>query len=392
MDLSKLGLTREDYITALYLADRFFSIRNQRQSKDMAEWDGEQSAYGIIICISACVLTIMLYMSLFGGRMDYTAIRWHMINCSVWGLVHLGHYASFAEKAPFPQWIQVIEWRRQKERVECFTRSVFPAGMFFVMIERMLLTCAPSLADKRIFNSIFAFLLIPFLNAVMVFCFFAQYMDYVWYYNPIEMFNIVTYVLFLLLFVVYFVFCLFGSCCCCCVLFSKKRGRKTPATFVDMWLLLIYALIPLVMYGPSFGLTTVSFVTKNLMTYILQSEFFQKIMSGGGGDDDDKGGFLSGLMPDISTLMNIMAKALSALPWFLLVFPVVQVILAILCVRTYREQFFFLLTCGRCYNHRYKEDNDSVQKNWTIGGVQPIPIFASADAAPVKMDCGPPPV
>lgn len=112
---------------------------------EMPEWDSDIAAYGVITAITVAVLIIMLYMALFGKRMQSTALRWHVINCSFWGIVHMvqlfsysfhnnvmfkAHYSSFAEKAPFPHWIQIKEWRQSKVQVECFMRSVFPAGEF----------------------------------------------------------------------------------------------------------------------------------------------------------------------------------------------------------------------------------------------------------------------
>lgn len=90
--------------------------------------DPDSVAFGIIVCASVPVLILVLYMSVFGRRMRWTGIRWHVINCTVWGLLHLAHSSSFADKAPFVNWIRDPEWVDKKTQVECLTRSIFPAG------------------------------------------------------------------------------------------------------------------------------------------------------------------------------------------------------------------------------------------------------------------------
>lgn len=55
--------------------------------------------------------------------------------------------------------------------------------------------------------------------------------------------------------------------------------QHTVFTFIEMWLLFPYALIPDIMYGPSFGMTSVQFVLKFFYEWILKSG----ILDGGGG-------------------------------------------------------------------------------------------------------------
>ena len=93
--------------------------------------DPDMIAFGVIVCVSVPTLLLLLYMSVFGRRMGWTAIRWHVINCTIWGLLHLAHTSSFAEKAPFANWITDQEWSDRKVQVECLTRSIFPAGTLF---------------------------------------------------------------------------------------------------------------------------------------------------------------------------------------------------------------------------------------------------------------------
>uniref|UniRef100_A0A1I7WY78 G_PROTEIN_RECEP_F1_2 domain-containing protein n=1 Tax=Heterorhabditis bacteriophora TaxID=37862 RepID=A0A1I7WY78_HETBA len=54
-----------------------------------SEVDVDRTIYGIFICVSACACILMLYMAIFGRRMTYTALRWHILNCGFWGLLHL---------------------------------------------------------------------------------------------------------------------------------------------------------------------------------------------------------------------------------------------------------------------------------------------------------------
>ncbi|KAK5974123.1 hypothetical protein GCK32_015189, partial [Trichostrongylus colubriformis] len=124
-------------------------------------------------------------MGLFGRRMRRTAIRWHVINCSWWSILHLVSYGAFAEKAPWPEFIVSEDWRESSKEVECFTRSIFPFGMLMVYVEAMILIRKPHMGDNWIFNTIFFFLLIPYLNAIALFCFFAKWMETTWFYPPI---------------------------------------------------------------------------------------------------------------------------------------------------------------------------------------------------------------
>uniref|UniRef100_A0A1I7WYA7 Uncharacterized protein n=1 Tax=Heterorhabditis bacteriophora TaxID=37862 RepID=A0A1I7WYA7_HETBA len=201
-------------------------------------------------------------------------------------------------------------------------------GMFFIYIESILLTFSPDLANNWLFCFVFAFLIIPILNGLMVFCFFAQWMDVNWYYTPIDMFNLVTYLLFCVMTFIYLIFCLIGSCMCCYTI-SNKKGKclftitiqRTMRTFIDMWLLLPYALVPCIMYGPSFGFTSIGFITKHLMKWLMNSGFLE-------GDHD------------MTWALDFMSTALNLLPWFVLLFPLVHLYIGIIFYYNYRFKRF----------------------------------------------------
>ncbi|CAB3404394.1 unnamed protein product [Caenorhabditis bovis] len=322
----------------------------------------DQIAYGVISCVTVGVLIVMIYLSLFGQRIRSTAIRWHVLNCSAWGILHLISYASFAEKAPWPNYITNQDWRNTAKQVECFTRSVFPAGMIFVYVESILLTNVPKLANNLFFNFIFFFLLIPLLNFIMVFCYHAHYMDVVWFYEPMDMFNLVTYVLFVVFTLIYFIWCLIGSCMCCATIAAKNPGPRSVSTYADMWLLFPYGLVPSIMYGPSFGMTAVGFAMKHLLTWVLESG----LLGGGGG----------GGSAHMDLLIQVMTNAILAMPWFVLLFPLVQSILTLLCIRMYREQLFFMLSCGRVYEGpKHKIGQSSAKNEWASSSVGPPPLY-----------------
>ncbi|EYB89524.1 hypothetical protein Y032_0230g2936 [Ancylostoma ceylanicum] len=325
-----MPISRQDALKAIQIAKTL--IRLNGKHRDMSgPPDPDRTAYGVVICVSGAACILLLYMALFGRRMRRTAIRWHVMNCSWWGILHLASYGSFAEKAPWPNYIISPEWTDSSKQVENFSRSIFPCGMFFVYIEVMITTCVPRLADNWIFNLIFFILVIPVLNIIVLFCFFAQWMAVEWFYTPVDFLTLLTYVLFCIMTAVYFLFCLFGSCLCCYTVASKKPQKRTVFTFVDMWLLFPYALIPDIMYGPSFGMTSVQFVFKFLYDWIKDSG----LLEGGG---------------DTTFVLDLMTAALNALPWFVLFFPLVQAMLAVVCIKMFRQQFFFLLSCGRLYN------------------------------------------
>lgn len=103
--------------------------------------------------------------------------------------------------------------------------------MVFIYIEQMILVCSPKLANNRFFNGVFALLLLGGVNGLVIFCFAAMYMDTVWWYNPIELFNLLTYVLFFQTTFFYFIFCLFGSCCCCAVCLRRSKGNASRSPF-----------------------------------------------------------------------------------------------------------------------------------------------------------------
>ncbi|KAK6748600.1 hypothetical protein RB195_001304 [Necator americanus] len=130
---------------------------------------------------------------------------------------------------------------------------------------------------------------------------------------------------------VYFIFCLFGSCLCYLTVISKKSQKRTLRNFVDMWLLFPYALIPAIMHGPSFGVTFLKFAMELLYEWLKES------------------GLLDG-EGDSTFIHHLIAAALDALPWFVLLFPLVQAILAVICIEIFRQQFFFVFTCARVYD------------------------------------------
>ncbi|XGW30595.1 hypothetical protein V3C99_009507 [Haemonchus contortus] len=296
--------------------------------------DPDKTAYGVMIGVSGAACILLLYMALFGQRMRRTAIRWHIINCSWWSILHLVSYGSSAEKAPWPNFIISEDWRDSYKEVECFTRSIFPFGMIFVYFEAMIRTCAPSLSDNWIFNMIFFLLLIPYLNIIAMFCFFAKWMEVEWFYPPVEFLNLFTYVIFCLVTLVYLIFCLIQSGFCCFVIFSRNNHKRTVYTFIDMWLLFPYGLIPAIMYGPSFGFTSLEFVRKFLLKWLMENGFVGGVGEGG---------------EFMQTMMKVAEYALTAMPWFVLLVPLAQVLLAVICIEMFREQFFFAFSCGRFY-------------------------------------------
>lgn len=56
---------------------------------DTTPVDPDKTAYGVIICVSGVACVMLLYMAVFGRRMRRTAIRWHVMNCSWWSMLHL---------------------------------------------------------------------------------------------------------------------------------------------------------------------------------------------------------------------------------------------------------------------------------------------------------------
>ncbi|CAJ0601038.1 unnamed protein product [Cylicocyclus nassatus] len=325
--------------------------------------DPNRTVYGVVICVSAAACILLLYMALFGRRMPRTAIRWHVINCSWWSLIHLASYGSYAEKAPWPEYIKLPGWSENARGVELFSRSIFPCGIFFVYIEMMILVCVPRLIHNWVFNLIFFILVVPVLNFIVLFCFFAKWMAVEWFYRPIDFLNIFTYFLFCIMTLIYFIFCLFGTCLCCHTVTSRRKQNRSVYTFVDMWLLFIYGLIPNIMYGPSFGFTSVEFVFKFF------SDWFEQIS--GGGEGEGEGG-LGGII-DMSMIFHIMTGILNALPWLVLLFPLVQVILAIICIKSFRQQFFFLFTCGRVYSGSPAKTPNSEKERALEGSTQSLP-------------------
>ncbi|CAI2339452.1 unnamed protein product [Caenorhabditis sp. 36 PRJEB53466] len=297
---------------------------NTASAKQVAD----QVAYGVISCITVGVLIVMLYMSLFGQRIRATAVR------------------------------------------RMFTRSVFPAGMVFVYLEQIVLTIAPRLANSIIFNAIFFLLLVPFLNGLMIFLYFAHYMDVVWFYEPIDLFNLVTYLLFVIFTVIYFLFCLFGTCLCCATMTTKKPTSRTTSTFADMWLLFPYGVVPSIMYGPSFGMTSVGFAMKYLLTWVLESG----LLTGGSSSSSSD----SSSLIDMNLLMQVATNAILAMPWFVLLFPLVQSLLALVCLRMFREQFFFMISCGRIFEGKRAKIGMVKSDEWNVSSIGPPPLYPSS--------------
>lgn len=87
-------------------------------------------------------------------------------------------------------------------------------------------------------------------------------------------------------------------------------------------------------------------------------------------------------------MLDFVTASLNALPWFVMLFPLVQSLLAIVCITPYREQvppdgppsstapfqFFFLVTCGRCYHDKRANnlyESKKLGSEWTLGGSRP---------------------
>ncbi|ETN82734.1 hypothetical protein NECAME_07845 [Necator americanus] len=152
--------------------------------------DPDKTGYGVVICVFEPNSNKMARDQLF-----------------------VASYSALAEKAPWPNYILIPEWKE----------------------------------DAR------------------------QWMEVGWFYSPIDFLNIFTYVLFCIMTAVYFIFCLFGSCLCYLTVISKKSQKRTLRNFVDMWLLFPYALIPAIMHGLSFGVTFLKFAMELLYEWLKES-------------------------------------------------------------------------------------------------------------------------
>nr|CDJ89450.1 Protein Y9C2UA.1, isoform b [Haemonchus contortus] len=88
------------------------------------------------------------------------------------------------------------------------------------------------------------------------------------------------------------------------------------------------------MYGPSFGFTSLEFVRKFLLKWLMENGFVDGAGEGG---------------EFMETVMKVAEYAITAMPWFVLLVPLAQVLLAVICIEMFREQFFFVFSCGRFY-------------------------------------------
>ncbi|PAV59623.1 hypothetical protein WR25_08208 [Diploscapter pachys] len=124
------SMTQEQATEGMNILKRAYELMHPNMPDEDAVKNADQTAAGLITCVSACFLILMILMTLFGQRMKRIGIRWHVLNCSIWGLLHLAHNASFGDtnKAPWPGYIKDQQWVDAAKQVECFTRSVFPAG------------------------------------------------------------------------------------------------------------------------------------------------------------------------------------------------------------------------------------------------------------------------
>lgn len=122
-----------------------------------------------------------------------------------------------------------------------------------------------------------------------------------------------------------------------CSIANDYLFQRTTSTFADMWLLFPYGMIPSIMYGPSFGMTSVAFAMKYLLTWVLESGMLGG-SSGGSSGGTGGGSSSGGSLIDMNFLMQVATNAILAMPWFVLLFPLVQSVLALVCLRMFREQ------------------------------------------------------
>ncbi|GMT24736.1 hypothetical protein PFISCL1PPCAC_16033, partial [Pristionchus fissidentatus] len=325
-----------------------------------------QTGHAVVYALAVGFNLLLLYMSIFGQRMTWRAIRWHIINVSVWNIVGTVFYASFSERTPWADYIhnQGIEDYYAYIKQFCFT--AFHNGMILVFIESLIVFFCPSLDNSFFFSLVWFLLICVFANGAMLFCFLARIVwgsevDKMFWYDPMCLYQVVIVLVFGVIIIPVYILCAIIASVLSCICRMKQRGRH----HFELWSTLIYGLIPY----PAFILTTgfmfAQFITLKYPEVFawaqeIMMNLFRKPPAPGNGGTGGTGGNVGA--PSFVEILRLLGEILNffveLITWTEASLPLLEAILAIVFFLGYFQQFLFIISCGRFFNGKRRFDNE----------------------------------
>ncbi|GMT06349.1 hypothetical protein PENTCL1PPCAC_28523, partial [Pristionchus entomophagus] len=201
---------------------------------------GQAVVYGLAVGFNL----VLIVMSIIGKRMTWRAVRWHVLNSSVWNIVFTVFYASYGERTPWKGYIQNADCSITVKKIFRINKNKYNSGMVFVFIETLIVFFIPTLDNNFIFSMLWLVLICGFSNACILFCFLARIIwsdavvDETWWYDPITFYQIVIMCLFIILIPVYLIIAIVASIISCICKIKHRVHHH-----LELWGTLIYGLV-----------------------------------------------------------------------------------------------------------------------------------------------------
>ncbi|GMS95897.1 hypothetical protein PENTCL1PPCAC_18072, partial [Pristionchus entomophagus] len=170
---------------------------------------------GVVYVLAVAFNLLLLYFSLFGQRMPYRAVRWHILNVSVWNIVSTVFYSSYGDHTPWMNYMHNANVEHYYGYIKQFCFTTFHNGMILVFIESLIVFFIPSLDNSFLFSMFWLFLICGLANATLLFTFlarvrpftllFSRKVNAMFWYDPISLYQVSLVVIFTHSFVIYLI-------------------------------------------------------------------------------------------------------------------------------------------------------------------------------------------
>ncbi|KAI1704121.1 hypothetical protein DdX_14485 [Ditylenchus destructor] len=354
--------------------------------------------YGVVLVISFALVLLQIYLTVAGRRMRLHPIRWITLTYSCWNVFHLLMFSDASAHTPWSKWLADPGIVDNRNWLEMLTLTMFPLGMTMITPFMILQYAFPSVDRKALCQWMFWVPWLIILNVLPI----LLYRSYWWALDsktktlsawavPIEVYC------FLVLFlayvsIIYLLIAIIITLIHYLVTQSSSRWPKSKNTvgrsakLVDLLLFFPLFFIPLLMRSAILGVNLATFAMTKLLPLLTPAPDNTTPAPGGG----------SGIPNVPMWVMNLALTILTSMEDLELFTPMVEVLLTIICVRMYREQYANLVTC----HQQYIGDEDGAinlcctvkisRKRLTPGkvtvypAVQPVATMVAPAGEPVK--------
>ncbi|KAI1714165.1 hypothetical protein Ddc_11482 [Ditylenchus destructor] len=314
--------------------------------------------YGVVLVISFALVLLQIYLTVAGRRMRLHPIRWITLTYSCWNVFHLLMFSDASEHTPWSKWLADPGIVDNRNWLEMMTLTMFPLGMTIITPFMIVQYAFPSVDRKALCQWMFWVPWLIILNVLPI----LLYRSYWWALDsktkilsawavPIEVYC------FLVLFlayvsIIYLLIAIIIVLIHYIVTQSSSRWPKSKNTvgrsskLVDLLLFFPLFFIPLLMRSAILGVNLATFAMTKLLPLLTPAPVQTTpapgvtVKPGGGGIG----------IPNVPMwVMNFALTILTSMEDLELFTPMVEVLLTIICVRMYREQYANLVTCKEQY-------------------------------------------